>query len=226
MNVSDAVKQRKSIRSFLPDPIALGDLRDLLTTAQRAPSGCNAQPWRVIAVAGDERKAVTDVAMQALAAGVMGKRPVEPPFMMNFDQFDPKYRERFMGMGKLMTESAGIARDDAEGRQRLTLRNFSFFGASVGLFFVLDKRMHSAQWGHAGMYMQTINLLAVDRGWGTCMQEAWGMLRPELHTHFGLAENELIWCGMALGVPDRSSPSNSYFTERASVDEVVTFRGF
>lgn len=226
MNVTDAVKQRKSIRAFLPDAIALDELRDLLTTAQRAPSGANVQPWRVIAVTGEARKSVTEMAMQALASGVMGTRPVDPPFMLNFELFDTKYRERYMQMGRLMTESAGIARDDVDGRKRLSLRNFSFFGAPVGLFFVLDKRMNAAQWGHTGMYVQTIALLAVEKGWGACMQEAWGMLRPELHAHFGLAESEIIWCGMSLGIPDKSSPSNSYFTARAGVDEVVTFRGF
>lgn len=226
MNVIDAVSQRKSIRAFLSDPIALQDLRELLRTAQRAPSGSNVQPWRVIAVTGDERNAVIDLAMRTFRSGVIGTRPIEPPFALDYHALDPIYRERSQQMGKLMNEAAGVARDDAEGRQKLATRNFNFFGAPVGLFFVLDKRVNPAQWGHTGMYIQTICLLAEERGWGTCIQEAWAMHRPELHTHFGLAENELVWCGMSLGIPDLSSLSNGYSTGRADVDDVVTFRGF
>lgn len=226
MSVTASVKQRKSIRAFLPDPIALHDLRELLDTAQRSPSGSNVQPWKVIAVAGDERAAVTDLAMQTFRSGVLGTRPVEPPFALDYDVLDPIYRERSQHMGRLMNEAAGIARDDAEGRQKLAMRNFNFFGAPVGLFFVLDKRVNPAQWGHTGMYIQTICLLAMERGWGTCIQEAWAMFRPELQTHFGLSENERVWCGMSLGIPDHAAEVNGYFTPRADIDSVVSFRGF
>ncbi|WP_317932354.1 nitroreductase [Halioxenophilus sp. WMMB6] len=226
MNVTDAINLRKSIRAFQPDPIAKSDLHDLLTTAQRAPSGSNVQPWRVIAVTGQEQKAVTELAMQSFQSGVIATRPIEPPFSLNYEALDPIYLERSQQMGALMTEAAGIERSDAEGRQKLAIRNFHFFDAPVGLFFVLDKRFNPAQWGHTGMYLQTICLLAVERGWGTCIQEAWAMFRPELHRHFRLQENELVWCGMSLGVPDQSARANSYFTSRAPVEEVVSFLGF
>ena len=226
MDVTDTIKQRKSIRAFLPDPIAKEDLHEMLFTAQRAPSGSNVQPWKVIAITGQERNAVIDLAMQTFKTGVIGSRPVEPPFALDYDALDPIYRERSQKIGKLMNEAAGIERDDTEGRQKLVTRNFSFFDAPVGLFFVLDKRVNPAQWGHTGMYIQTICLLAVERGWGTCIQEAWAMLRPELQVHFGLSHNERVWCGMSLGIPDYNSPANRYVTPRADIDEVVSFRGF
>jgi len=50
MNVSQAVKQRKSIRGFLPDPIEDGVLSSLLEKSARAPSGGNVQPWRIYVI--------------------------------------------------------------------------------------------------------------------------------------------------------------------------------
>jgi hypothetical protein len=47
-----------------------------------------------------------------------------------------------------------------------------------------------------------------------------------LHAHFQLPEGELIYCGMALGHPDKSEPVNTLRTERASVDQFATFKGF
>ena len=52
MDVSTAVAQRISTRAFKPDALSEADVREWLTAAQRAPSGGNVQPWRVIVVSG------------------------------------------------------------------------------------------------------------------------------------------------------------------------------
>ncbi len=76
------------------------------------------------------------------------------------------------------------------------------------------------------MYLQTLALLAEERGWGTCMQECWGMLRPSLKEHLGLAETEMVWCGMAVGKPDKNHRVNTLYAERADIDEIASLRGF
>ena len=53
MNVTDAVMARKSVRDFLPDPIDDELIGELLTTASRAPSGGNLQPWWIYVINGD-----------------------------------------------------------------------------------------------------------------------------------------------------------------------------
>ena len=71
-----------------------------------------------------------------------------------------------------------------------------------------------------------IALLAEERGWGTCMQECWARLRVELHAHFGLDENHIVYAGIAIGVPDPNNPVNDIYADRAPQHEVVEFRGF
>ncbi len=56
MDVSEAVKQRRSIRRFKPDPVSNDDIQTLLESARLAPSGTNSQPWRFIVVKSDETK--------------------------------------------------------------------------------------------------------------------------------------------------------------------------
>ena len=73
MDVSKAVAQRISTRGFLPDPLPLNEVRDWLTAAQRAPSGGNTQPWRVIAVTGAEKDKVIQIAQAKLASDI-GRR--------------------------------------------------------------------------------------------------------------------------------------------------------
>ena len=105
-------------------------------------------------------------------------------------------------------------------------RNYEFFGAPVGLFFVIDRVMGRGQWAHLGMFMQSLALAATARGLGTCMQESWGMVRKSLHAHFSLADEELLYCGMALGYPDTEAAVNTLRSDRVEVDEFTTFAGF
>lgn len=223
MNVTEAVKQRISTRAFTDQQISEAEVRDWLETAQRAPSGGNLQPWRTIVVTGDAKQAVIDLAQQKLAGNPRGEttdRPIYPA-----DLWEPHNARRFR-VGEMMYEKLEIPREDKMGRIQWFSRNFRFFDAPMAVFFVIDERMGHGQWAHTGMYMQTLALLAEERGWGSCFQECWGILRPTLKEHFGLGENEMLYCGMAVGYPDKHHPVNQLYTERASVDEIAELKGF
>ena len=69
-------------------------------------------------------------------------------------------------------------------------------------------------------------LAAIDRGVGSCMQEAWARMRIPLASHFTLPDEEMIYCGMALGYADETKAVNTLRADRASVDEFATFKGF
>jgi nitroreductase len=226
MNVTEAVRRRISTRAFLAQSIAQKDLAELLETAQRSPSGGNLQPWKVIAVAGEAKDAIIAMAHRVLAADPMGPVPGDRPVYPDLKAIDPVYDVRRRRVGEMMYDRIGIPREDRAGRISWFMNNYSFFGAPVGLFFIIDRRMGHGQWAHMGMYMQTIALLAEERGWGTCMQECWARLRIELHDHFGLDEHHMLYSGMSLGVPDPGEPVNDLYAERAPLAEVVEFRGF
>ena len=183
LTVSDALKQRISVRKFRATPVSRQLLEEVLDAARWSPSGGNLQPWKVIAITGAERAAVMALARAAQAAGKPG-------------------------------HLAQVA------------RNFEFFGTPVGLFFVIDRRMGRAQWAHLGMFMQSLALVAVERGLGTCMQEFWGTLRDSLHHHFALPETDVVYCGMALGFADLAAPVHQLRSERAAVEKFCTLRGF
>ncbi len=56
MDVSEAIRKRRSIRKFKPDPIPEEKIRLLLDSARLAPSGTNTQPWRFIIVKDNDTK--------------------------------------------------------------------------------------------------------------------------------------------------------------------------
>ncbi|WOR15882.1 nitroreductase [Hyphomonas sp. FCG-A18] len=222
MDVSTAVKQRISTRAFLDTPLPKAEVEQWLKDASRSPSGGNLQPWRVIALGGEEKQKIVDMAASVLAQNPQGEptdRPIYPDYIT-----DAQKARRFR-VGEMMYEKVGIPREDKMARMMWFSRNFRFFDAPLALFFVLDERVGHGQWGHTGMLMQTLALLAEERGWATCMQECWGILRLSLKEALGLAEHEMVWCGMAVGIPDKSDPVNELYTERASLDEWVEFKG-
>jgi len=219
VNVGDALRKRISTRAFKSDPVSETLVRDILDVARFAPSGGNLQPWKVIVVAGEARDAVVALA-KANLPGDDGDRPVYPANL-----WEP-YRTRRFKLGEDMYALLGIPRENKPGRLMHLAQNFDFFGAPVGLFFVIERRMGHGQWAHLGMFMQSVALAAIERGVSSCMQEAWARVRAPLHQHFALADDEMIYCGMALGYADDSSSVNTLRSDRAAVDEFAVFRGF
>ena len=69
MEMVDAIRERRSIRVFLPDPVPCETLGRLFDVARWAPSGSNRQPWRVSVVSGGPLR----VWREALAARVPGQ---------------------------------------------------------------------------------------------------------------------------------------------------------
>jgi len=55
MELSDAIKGRRSIRRFKPDPVPKEVIEKLLELAQWAPSAMNRQDWRFIVLQGPQK---------------------------------------------------------------------------------------------------------------------------------------------------------------------------
>ncbi len=64
MDVFEAIRERRSIRSFRPDPIPEQHVQKILEAACLAPSAGNCQPWEFVLVRHPERKrALADAAL-------------------------------------------------------------------------------------------------------------------------------------------------------------------
>ena len=221
MNVTEAVERRISVRAFKPDPVPEQTIREILAIASRAPSGGNLQPWVVHALAGEPLARLKALAGQKMAAG--GETPeydVYPP-----DLWDPFRTRRFV-CGEDLYATIEIPREDKPARLRQLARNIEFFGAPVGLFFCLDRKLGPPQWADLGMFMQTVMLLAVERGLDTCAQEFWARVPRTVAQFVDLPADHMLFSGMALGYRDESAPINTLRTRRDPVDAFAHFHGF
>ncbi len=216
MDVTAAIQARSSIRSFLPTAVADETLRSLLEVASRAPSGGNVQPWRVYVVNGES--------MARLREHLVGQPPIEAP---EYDIYPPKltepYRTNRYTIGEQMYATLGIAREDKTGRLRQFAHNGEFFGAPAALFCFVDRQMGPPQWSDLGMFLQTFMLLAVDAGLATCAQEYWSVRHGAITSFVGAPDEEMLFCGMAIGYADAAAPINELRSERMPLDEWARF---
>ena len=223
MTVTQLLKDRTSIRAYLDKPVEEEKVRSLLEAARWAPSGGNLQPWKVVVVSGEARDEIVKLAVARMMANPQGEAGDYPVYPHGLGE---PYRSRRFQAGEAMYAKLGLTRDDKAGRMQWLVQNFSFFGAPIGIFFVIDKQMGHNQWAHLGMFMQSLALLAQEDGLATCMQEAWAMVRESLRAPLGLEDDELLYCGMALGYRDLEAPVNQVRSERADVDEFAKLKGF
>ena len=135
--------------------------------------------------------------------------PMQEP---EYDVYPPNLweplRTRRYVCGEDLYASIEIPREDRAGRLRQLANNTSFFGAPVGLFFCLDRKVGPPQWSDVGMFMQTFMLLAVERGLATCAQEFWARYPKTVAEFVALAKSlprvaassprmkKPAWCGV------------------------------
>lgn len=215
LTVTEAVLARTSVRAFLPDPVDDAVIAQLLTTASRAPSGGNVQPWRIYVVNGDT---------MARFRSYIADRPAETP---EYEIYPPKlwepYRTNRFALGEAMYATIGIAREDRAGRLAQFAKNQDFFGAPAALFCFIDRKMGPPQWSDLGMFLQTFMLLAQEAGLDTCAQEFWSVYPQSVREFVGAPEEEMLFCGVAIGTADPDHPINSLHSERMPLDEWCTF---
>ncbi|GAB3459443.1 nitroreductase [Massilia terrae] len=220
--VDAAIGSRRSIRAFLPKPVAREDIEKILDVAARAPSGTNIQPWKVYVLTGNAKQALTDDILAAYSDPELNKEHTEAYYYYPRQWVSP-FIERRRKVGWDLYTLLGITRDNKPGMAAQHARNFRFFDAPVGFIFTIDRVLEQGSWLDYGMFLQNIMVAARARGLDTCPQAAFIHYHKIIKQHLQLQDSELVVCGMALGWADPDKIENTLVTERESLDAFVRF---
>src|ERR1700710_386601 len=87
--VDEAIRQRRSVRGFLPDEVPEATLHGVFALAQLSPSNCNVQPWTPHVVSGEALRRLRN----ALVDAGMRDVPINPDFTADY-KFAGVHRER------------------------------------------------------------------------------------------------------------------------------------
>lgn len=222
--VDRLIAGRRSVRAFLPAPIPRDLVERILDVSARAPSGTNMQPWKVYAMAGAPKEALSHELHEAHHDQAEGKMTSE------YEYYPTPFFEPYLGrrrkVGFDLYGILGIARGETEKMQAQHARNLLFFDAPVGLMFTVHRDLKIGSWLDYGMFLENIMLSARAHGLETCPQAAFAPFHSLIRKHLPISEDEVVVCGMALGYEDTSAPENALVTERVPARDFTTFTGF
>jgi nitroreductase len=225
MDVFEAIDTRFSCRSFSAKPVEPKLVRAVIEGAARAASGGNLQPWRVYALTGQP----LDDLKREVALAIADKDPREhatTEYPVYPKELWGPYKSRREAHGVQLYEALAIPREDKLGRLAQYKRNFEFFGAPVGLFIAVDRRMGPGQWADLGGYLHTLMYIARARGIDTCPQQSWARVHGTVSAFLQMPPELMLYCGVALGHNDPSRAVNHIRSPRAPLEEFCTLLGF
>ena len=219
MTVEEAITGRQSIRAFLSKPVPRALIEQILTIASRAPSGTNAQPWRVWVLEGEAKEQLS----QDLYERFMRDEPAHYDYFYYLREWREPYLARRRKTGWGLYGLLGIAKGDRAASKAQHARNFLFFDAPVGLFFTIDRDLGLGAWLDYGMFLQSIMIAARAFGLDTCPQAAFCQYHHIIEKRLGIPPDQILVCGMAVGYADPEAKVNQFRTDREPVSSFTTF---
>jgi len=219
--VDEAILSRVSCRAFKPDPVPRATVEHILRVAGRAPSGSNIQPWKVYVFGGETRRRLSETILAHRAAHPEDTRE---EYLYYPKQWREPYLSRRRACGWGLYSKVGIAKGDRAASFAFAGHNFEFWGAPVGMMFTLDRDMEHGAWLDLGLFIQSVMLAARGQGLHTIPQAAFRgwhyLLRPILD----IPDEEMVVCGLGLGIADESNPIWNFRTEREPIEVFARFK--
>jgi nitroreductase len=217
MELQEAVMGRRSIRQFLSKPVSDELIQDLIAKSLWAPSWGNTQSWELVVGIGESLAEFKKKNRAALLQGKTSVTDVPIPQV-----WPDRNKQRYRQLGKSVLGALSIAREDYQARTDHFARMCALFDAPAVVIFTVDKTLLlEYAMLDVGLILQTLCLLAHDKGLGTCILAA-SVMYPEITREvFSIPENKRLVMGAALGWPDTKAPVNLFERNRARPEECL-----
>ncbi len=166
MDLLQALRTRKSIRAFKPEPVPRSLITQVLEAARWSPSWGNTQPWELVVVGGDVVRRLT----ADLVAAFAGKVPRNPDVPMPA-AFPDDYQHRYMACAAGLFGTMGIAREDKASRRDHMLNMTRAYGAPAIIYMIFNSALEVPYtMFDLGSLTHAVCLAAEAHGLGTCIE--------------------------------------------------------
>lgn len=219
MELEKVVRERRSIRAFLPDPVPREKITKIIELARWAPSWGNIQPWEIVVADGEKAKQLADLFEEEGRKGVQPRPDIEMP-----TSFPEVHKKRYMDLGRALLTAMGIARDDKEARTRHYLNMYRFFGAPTVIYLVIDGNLNVPYAClDIGSIGTTICYAALQEGLGSIYLAA-AMHFPDIVKKIlTIPQEKKIVIGIAVGYPHPDAPASIFRSDREPVENILRF---
>ncbi|HVN24416.1 MAG TPA: nitroreductase [Syntrophorhabdales bacterium] len=213
MDVSQAVRERRSIRAFKPDPVAQEQVEEILRIATCAPSAINLQPWEFTVVLGEERERLSRRLIKAYKEKQITCAPGNVKPLPS--EVIARGVEAAEGMKPFLSEK-GI-----EFNQFVNEGSCNFYGAPVAIIICIDKAFSQSNYVDIGIVLGYLLLIAHSAGLSTCPIGLITAYSDEIKDELGIPETKSVIIGVAMGFPEDDDPINRFKSSRDAIDKFV-----
>ena len=217
MELTAAIRGRRSIRKFEPRNVPKEVITDILETARWSPSWGNTQPLSLYVLTGKTLQKFKEMNLLQSMTGA----PVASDVPM-LERWPDAMKARYGQLGKVVLSAQGIARDDKAGRERYYAGMVTAFDAPCLILACISRdNLVEYQMLDIGLIAQSVCLAAHDKGLGTCLLASTARFPAEIRKIAAIPDDKKIVVGIAMGYPDTSFALNQFQRERANLDEFV-----
>jgi len=214
MEILEGIKTRQSMRAFKPNPISREVMKNILEAVSHSPSYTNTQPWEVVVVSGKKKEELAGKLLELAKAKAPGRRDLPGP-----KGWPSAMEARSRDHGARRLTALGVARDDEQGREKLRLMNYEFYGAPCAVFLFMDGSLGEWSIFDMGLFTQNLMLAAHAFGVESCMQASVTEYAPEIKKILGIEGSKKLVIGLSMGYPDEKAKLNTYRSLKQKPDE-------
>lgn len=230
MNVLDAIRTRRSIRSFHPAPVPKKILEEVLDNSRWAPSGSNTQPWEFAVLGGRVMEEANARLIQKIKTEWDTERLAFRTFNPDipFPEFPEPYRRRSVEVRKRIDSHQfppGTPGID-EKRAAYLLYGARFYGAPNAIIVYTERSLCPKAILDIGLLSQTIALAALAHDLGTCLMTTpvgWPEIMRDL---LKIPESKLLALAIAIGYPEAEAKVNNFERTREPLEALTHWYGF
>ena len=213
MDLVKAIKERKSLRAFKPDPIPKEKIEEILRLTIHAPSAINLQPWEFVVVTGEEKERLGRRLIKAYKEKQIACSPGNvKPLPKTYGKRGAKTLE----LMKPFFEEMGVDID-----KYINEGSCNFYGAPVAILLCLDDSFPEARLVDIGIALGYLVLAAHEFGLATCPIGLIVAYEDEIKDLLNIPENKNVVIGVALGYPDSDISINRFKSQRDNLEKFV-----
>ena len=216
MDTIECIKTRTSIRKFLPDPVPRETLMEVISAARHSPSYKNTQPWEVMILSGEKKKALSE---QLVTLIEKGKTPC--PDIPEPQSWPEKEQTRITSLMQKRADATGIDFSDPTIIKKSKEINFNFYGAPHAIYLYQDKSLTPWSLFDIGLFAQTLMLAAHASGLGTVPQAFATDYAQDIKKFLDIPDTKRLILGISIGYADKEAAEKAIRTDRDSLDNIV-----
>lgn len=170
----------------------------------------------MVITSGKKKKELSRILIHLVKANA----PISPDIPLP-TEWPPLLEKRTREHGARRLNTLGIERDDREGRERLNLMNYEFYGAPCAVFLFMNGKLGEWSLFDMGLFTQNLILAAHSFGVGSCIQASVVKYAAEIKEFLQIPLDEKLVVCISMGYPDPDARINTYVSLKKNAEDFI-----